>query len=466
MTSKLSVLILILALFICGLGCKGKPKGPGGGLTGGGNSGGGSTGGGGSRDRRYPGGGGKRSCPFLFLWDGAGYNYYTDLAGPVLAAGVDLLKPEFYQGGVYELGDCAALGGRYRMKLRETIYEADYLDEIKLWVVDLPAGYRALSRWSFTSQLGYAPPKDFMTVRDPRAPVSAVDDKGRDVLYEVSRKDEVPLAVGQDELSRVVLDFGRIDHPEHAKLVLTAWSVYEDLYESQRPPYSAGTTIETLDGRGNWVVRKVAGKNPGDRRTWVIDLANILTEDDTRMRLTLAHQPIGLDILDQVLLDDSVPVPFTVTRVEPARAELYFAGSTEHTYTTLTGRIHSDDGNNPIIPEAMMCGKYTKYGDVRPLLAATDDRFVLMAHGDAMKLEFKEPPRVAGKDRYVFLYADLFYSIKHSVKGFLTDSIYPLPFHGMKTYPYDSSLWKYTQDPSYHTYQKLWNTREIRPETI
>ena len=84
-----------------------------------------------------------------------------------------------------------------------------------------------------------------------------------------------------------------------------------------------------------------------------------------------------------------------------------------------------------------------------------------MAHGDAISFEFDEPERAGGVDRHVFLYADVFYSIKNSVKGFLADSIYPLPFHGMKTYPYDESDWPYKDDPDYQAYLDRWNTRTI-----
>ena len=406
--------------------------------------------------------GGSRSCPYVYLWNGSEYRYSTDLAGSVLGAGLEIFRPEHYDGGIYELGDFAAVDGRYRMKVRETIQEADYFDKAELVVVDVPAGHRVLSNWSFTSQVGFRSPRAFFTIKGARPPLSAVDRQGRDVLAEVSGKDEVPLRVEANQLSSVIVDFGPVKHPEWAKLVMTAWSHYDDLEQLQEPPYSAGTTIETENERGEWVVRKVAGKNPGDRRSWVIDLAGLLKTGSSRMRITLAHQPIGLDVLDQVLLDESEPAPVKVTRVRPTVADLRFGGSAKFNYTSLEERIHSEDTHDEIMPDAMMYGRFTRYGDVRPLLESSDDRFVVMAHGDELELEFPAPHREPRTARWVFLDADVFYSIKYSVKEeLLTENVDPLPFHGMKRYPYPRDEWKYAGDASYREYIETWNTRVI-----
>ena len=82
--------------------------------------------------------------------------------------GVELFNPEYYDGGIYELGDFEPLDGTYKLKVRETIHEADYFDEAKLVLVDAPKGYDVFNTWGFTSQLGYASPKDFMTVKDSK----------------------------------------------------------------------------------------------------------------------------------------------------------------------------------------------------------------------------------------------------------------------------------------------------------
>jgi hypothetical protein len=148
--------------------------------------------------------------------------------------------------------------------------------------------------------------------------------------------------------------------------------------------------------------------------------------------------------------------------VRPSVADLRFGGSAKFNYTSLEERIHSEDTHDEIMPDAMMYGRFTRYGDVRPLLESSDDRFVVMAHGDELELEFPAPHREPRTARWVFLDADVFYSIKYSVKEeLLTENVDPLPFHGMKRYPYPRDEWKYAGDASYREYIETWNTRVI-----
>jgi hypothetical protein len=397
----------------------------------------------------------------VYLWDGRDYRYYTDLSGSVLAKGLAFFRPAFYGENIYELGPFASPGGVYRMLLREVIYESSYVDAANLVLVDVPAGYEVYNEWSFTSQLNRPPERGFVTVRGPRPPRSARSETGADVLREVSDADGVPLPVTRDQLSRVVLDFGPIAHPEHAKLILTAWGTYEDLRDLPRAAYTAGTTIETLDEGGQWRVRKVAGKAAGDARTWVIDLAGVLRQGDTRLRLTMARLPSVLDVLDAARLDDSPPVPVTVTRVAPRVAELRHGGAARVDGSTLTHRVRADNSHLPLVADALLSGWYTRYGDVRPLLQAADDRFVLMAHGDELALEYDAPPRAPGTTRRAFLAADVFYTLKDHPFGRVTTTNEPLPFHGMPSYPYPPQAWPYRHDAAYQRDLREWNTRRV-----
>jgi hypothetical protein len=115
-----------------------------------------------------------------------------------------------------------------------------------------------------------------------------------------------------------------------------------------RPPRSA------VSGGGVDVLREVSA---ADSRTWAIDIANLLREDDTRMRITLAHQPSTLDVLDAVLLDDSEPVLVKLTPVLPRVAQLRYAGATHVEAASVTGRGWADDEHLPRNPDAMLAVK-------------------------------------------------------------------------------------------------------------
>lgn len=407
--------------------------------------------------------GGRGSCPYVYLYDGARWNYLTDLSGSPLGHGLTVFAPQHYGDNLYALGDFPAVRGEHRLRLREVIFEASFFDRAQLWLVDAPAGAEVLTTWSFTSQLGYVSPTGLVTVRAPRAPISATREDGTDALAAVKTADGVPLPVEPHALSRVVLDFGPIARPEHAKLIVTAWGVYDDYRALQKPPFSSGTVIETRDAAGNWVVRKVAGKAAGDARTWAVELGGVLTANDTRIRLTMAHLPSVLDVLDAVALDDSPPEPVTVTRVEAKLARLQHGGATRITAATLKNRAFATDERLPLVRDAVMTGDFTKHGDVRPLLTASDDRFVVMGHGDELELSFPAAPAPpAGRVRRAFLLANVWYSLKEHPFGPLTGVAAPLPFSGMKSYPYDPAVWPYKADTDYLKYMKTWNTRRVR----
>jgi len=400
------------------------------------------------------------SCPFIFLEEQGEYRYVGDLSGSPLGSGLTFFKPQYYGTNVYSLGEWGGDGQTFRIRLRELAYEASYLDLVTLVLVDVPAGHSVYNEWSSTPQLDRHPSRDYVTVRDPRPPRAATTEGGSDVLRQLSLADGSPVPV-EHGLTRVVVDFGRVEHPERARLVVTTWGAYGDYREQLLPPYSAGTVIETLDEQGQWQQRVVAGKSAADSKTWVIKIGGALRGSDGRIRITMAHQPSTIDLLDQVLLDDSEPAPFTLTRLAPTIATLAFGGALTVHESTVEHRTIVDDDNHSPSNEALLNGSYTRYGEVRPLLLEVDDRFVLMANGDEIYLEFAAPERTSGTTRRAFLEADLFYTLKFHPFGQLTDTIEPLPFHGMQSYPYPPEQWPHRDDPSYQQYLREWNTRRI-----
>jgi len=89
-------------------------------------------------------------------------------------------------------------------------------------------------------------------------------------------------------------------------------------------------------------------------------------------------------------------------------------------------------------PYTRPVGAYTRYGDVRPLLAAFDDRLVVFGSGDEVALDFdpaKLPPLPKGWVRDYFFVANGYEKDMdfYAAQG---DVVEPLPFRGMGTYPY------------------------------
>jgi len=121
-------------------------------------------------------------------------------------------------------------------------------------------------------------------------------------------------------------------------------------------------------------------------------------------------------------------------------------------------------GESPWLP---LPGRYTRYGDVRELLAEPDDRSVILAAGDEMALTFDAahlPPPPAGWVRTVFLEshgwdkdADRNTWAPHQVE--------PLPFRAMSGYPYGGDE-RFPDGPLHREYRERWLTREVLPAPI
>ena len=109
-----------------------------------------------------------------------------------------------------------------------------------------------------------------------------------------------------------------------------------------------------------------------------------------------------------------------------------------------------------------MTGRYTREGDVRPLLVAVDDHFVVSRPGDEIALSFDATTVTSlqpGMRRTFLLYADG-YSKEMDINSASPDSVSPLPFHGMTRYPYGPGE-HYPRSAAHERYLAEFNTRVV-----
>jgi hypothetical protein len=167
---------------------------------------------------------------------------------------------------------------------------------------------------------------------------------------------------------------------------------------------------------------------------------------------------------DQILVDTSVDnPPLKLTRLSPVSANLRWRGFS---------REYSPDDRQPLgydytdvsftSPWKVMTGRYTREGDVRELLSASDDMFVISRPGDELSLSFAArqlPPLPRGWTRTFLLYADGF-SKEMDINSASPDQVGPLPFHGMTKYPY---TWPehYPLTLRHQRYLDTYNTRVV-----
>lgn len=406
----------------------------------------------------------KSSCPFVYGWNGSEYEYLTDLEGQVL--GAPFFKVKDYRAGLYDIGTLKPDNGSYKIKIRETIAETDYFDEAKLWEVSVPQGYEVYTDWHDVYIPGLPVTYNLYTVKNPKKPVSAYDRFGRDVTWNLQKVDDRPVIETLDDPNYYTLDFGNVAHPEYAKLIVYGWNAFLkrkgdiDPYKNTASYHEQNTIIEVINQSGDWQEVKEFGRLAGDLKPVVFNISNIWLTDDHRIRIRPAYSKFATMVLDKIELDDSKPVPVEVKVVEPTYAYLNHAGSDSYIYPDLQHRLHAYDTAGNDSEQSYFYGNFTRYGDVLPLLGEADDMFVIMRHGDELKIEFPAVEEKEGSEKKIFLYADVYYSIKKTVDGtLLRDTVEPLPFHGMSRYPYNVSVENYPYDEVHLAYLKEWNTR-------
>jgi len=196
----------------------------------------------------------------------------------------------------------------------------------------------------------------------------------------------------------------------------------------------------------------------GLERTMVADLTGKLPAGTRRIRIVN-----NLKIYWDAIRIDQTPEQNTwrVTPVPLARASLDFLGFPKETrLTPASDTVYSYAKRSRTGPYVRAAGNYTRYGDVKSLLGAADDRFAIFSSGEGVKLDFdarRLPALPAGWVRDYFFLADGFEKDMdfYAAHAFTVE---PLPKHGMKPYPYAPGG-EYPLDAAHLGYELEYNTR-------
>ena len=412
------------------------------------------------------------SCPYLYTWNGERFEFVTDFMGGgemghLDAPGIfNTPDPDEYvrirADQLYERN------GRYELRVTNELEEALFVDQVQLISVAHPEGVEVYPNEGLT-----APPQPFKiySTRDARPPVAAVDEHGHDVLSRIARLDreypddfklqgirgyadehELTLKIDAASSSRI-------------KLLLTGWTDYawssDNLAASQSGKSLQLPALQVKDKHGRWrTVIENVGIPVGRPQTVVADLTGKFLSASRDVRIVTNMRIYW----DQILVDTSGGnFPLRLTRLDPSVADLRWRGFSLE---------HSPDGRQPLTydykqisftsPWKVMTGRYTREGDVRELVSASDDIFVISRPGDELGLSFaadKLPPLPKGWTRTFLLYADGF-SKEMDINSASPDQVGPLPFHGMSRYPY---RWpeRYPLTPERQRYLEKFNTRIV-----
>ena len=386
------------------------------------------------------------SCPYLFAWNGSRFEFVTDFLGGGemgywLAPGErNTPDPDEYVRLTSE--QLVARDGRYELRVTNELEEALFLDHVHLEVVAHPRGVEVHPAEGMTHS-----PRAFrlFAARELRTPRATGDD-GRDwtdAVSQIDRRFAEGFALrpirGYAETHGLVLDLSGIP-ADHTLLLLTAWTDYafssDNLAAAQRGWSLEAPALEVEDANGAWqpAIHDV-GIPVGRPQTIALDLSGVPFGPSRRLRLVTNMRIYW----DRIAVAAPAEMREERRRLDPVRADLQERGFSAEV---------SADGQGPFTydytrvsqpsPWKFLPGRYTRLGDVRALLAGTDDLFVVSRPGDEVTLSFDAQalgPLPSGWTRTFLLYGDGF-SKEMDIHSSSPDVAGPLPFHGMKSYPY------------------------------
>ena len=410
------------------------------------------------------------SCPTLFAWDGERYA----LVGDMLGAGVvghwvgpnqrNIARPvEYIKLDRHTLRE---KDGKLSFRFMEPLEESVYLDQVQLLAVDHPAGVEVYPNEYFASNPPY-PVFRVVFEGGAQPPAGAWDEHGHNLLPDLLAHRYVgdfkvlPFA-GFTEPHTLELDLGQsysggplwlLLHGEIEYFSATSMYAADQAHLQPFAPY-----VEALNAQGEWVrVVDDLGFPAGGPRTMTADLTGKLPVGTQRIRFTTNLQIYWDNILisrtSQQQSSRLTPVPLAQAQLGfhgfPLKIENWPPGNVAYIYekASATG------------PYTRPAGAYTRYGDVRPLLSATDDKFAVFGSGDEVALDFDPAKLPAVPQGWVrdYFFAAHGYEKDMDFYAYRGDTVEPLPFGGMGSYPYVGK--SFPGDAEHFNYLLEYNTR-------
>ncbi len=277
---------------------------------------------------------------------------------------------------------------------------------------------------------------------------------------------------GVAELHTLDLDFGPVAKDNRAALVLNGWVDWADgstfLGASQNGTGLIFPYLQVKDKQGQWqTVVQDMGIPSGKPKTITVDLTGKFLSDSREVRIVT-----NLCVYwDEIALIENAGKPeYRLTPMMSDYADLHFRGFSKPVIDATRQQpekfVYSEV--MPVSNWNPTPGRYTRYGDVMPLVDAVDDQLVVMGSGDELSLQFPAshlPALPNGWTRDFLLLVDGWAKDSDANTAF-SQTVLPLPFHAMSAYPYRRDE-HYPNDREHAEYVRKYLTRPglvlIRP---
>ena len=423
----------------------------------------------------------KGSCPFLYTWNGKEYEFVKDITWRSA-----LGMPLGIMGGTtqYAFADASddyikiashqlkEKDGLYSIQVTSELWETIYMDQIELVAVDHPKEIDVFVPEQFSPPP--FPGMQLYQIEKKHMPLSAVDGQGRDVLPMIKAKDDQYISnlepgkyQGITKTHDLILDPGNAGQLENLHLFLRGWIFptdasinvalsQSDILKLEFP------IIQVIDKEGHWQTIETNMSFPmGKDKTVIVDLRDKFLSKDHRLRIRT-----NMEIYwDEIFFADAKNDEKLITNVlQVNNADLHFRGfSKEYRKGGRYGPHWFDYSEVDLSTKWRdLEGQYTRYGDVTPLLKASDNQYIISNAGDETSINFDATSLPELKEGWTRDF------LIHSV-GWVKDgdfntahgnTVQPFPYHGMATYPLAGKD-VYPHHPKLKKYQEEYNTRIV-----
>ena len=425
------------------------------------------------------------SCPFLFTDDGSGMRFVGDfmwntpLGMYVNGQVMNSFDPAQTTEWLKIRGEhLKPRDGYYDIRVHANLWETDYFDQLGLIVVDHPADTEIYADERFF--LTPTPPTLYVTT--PARPVArAWDHLGKDCTDIVSAIDGRYLdRAGRGKYQGITNDHWveaelPDDAPTEGPVYLIARGWLHPTDSSINVAISQGSLVKPMplvlevpDGKGGWkATGPPLGFPAGKDKTCVIRLdGNAASGLGVPRRFRLrTNMEIFWDYLGFARgLDASLA---KLHRPEPASAELRYRGILFMSQKDASSPEvpHYDKVTKGIQPWRDLSGYYTRYGDVRELVAKVDDRYVIANAGDEIAFRFPAPADPPAGWKRDFIWECDGWTRDGNPNTQFGTTVLPLPAHGIKSL--DHRPGRLEDDPVFRRFPSDWttyHTRYVTPE--
>jgi tetratricopeptide (TPR) repeat protein len=372
-------------------------------------------------------------------------------------------------------------------RFMEPLEEAVYLDQVRLLAVDHPASVDVYPNEYFASNPPYPEFKVVVSKsEEARPPAGAWDEHGHNVLPDLQAHKyfgdfKLTQFQGFAQPHTLTLDLGEAYRGGPLWLLLHGEVEYfsaNSMYAASQvgiqafSPYVEALLPNGKDANGEWKrVMDDMGFPAGGPRTMTADLTGKLPKGTQKIRITTNLQIYW----DHILIDRTEQRPETLapasrrrydyhlTTVPLAHADLRFHGYPLKIEGTPPGNVqYIYEKVSATGPYTRPAGTYTRYGDVTPLLTATDDKLAVFGSGDEVQLDFDPSTLPALPQGWVRDYFFAANGYEKDMDFYAAEGNYvaPLPFLSMGEYPYASKK-SFPLDDAHVNYLLEYNTRHM-----